>query len=92
MRWLHKFLYSDDPAVKVAAGISEPEAKMLQELLANDGIQAFIRNMNALSVAYELGTGANDYDMWVKGSDLERAREVLEPLLEPAQLVRQDGG
>ena len=91
MRWLHKFLYSDDPTVKIAAGLSEPQAKMLRELLENDAIPVLIKNMNFLSATYTTGSWSNDYDMWVKRSDLERAREVLEPLLEPAQLVEDKG-
>lgn len=89
MRWLRRFLYSDDPLVKVAAGMSEPEARMLHELLANNGIKALVKNMNFLSATYQAGSLPFDFDMWVKRSDLERAREILEPLLRPEQLVAQ---
>ena len=91
MRWLRRFFYSGDPNVKVAAGMSEPEAKMLRELLQNNGIPAMIRNMTILSETYGSALG-NDYDMWVKQSDLERAREILAPLLRPDQLVEQHEG
>ena len=79
MRWLRRWLYSDDPDVKVADGLSEPEAKMWQELLAKNGIRAMVRNMDVLSVAYG-ASPSNNFDMWVKQSDLERARETLAPL------------
>jgi hypothetical protein len=90
MRWLHKFLYSDDPDVKVAAGLSEPEAQMLQELLENSGIPSMIKNMKVLSVTYGCSLG-NEFDMWVKRSDLSRAREVLEAVVRPEVLVYEEG-
>lgn len=86
-KWLHRFFYSDDPIVKVAAGFSEPEALMWQELLQNNGIRAMARNMNFLSVTREFGSMPGDYDLYVNRSDLPRAREVLEPLLRPEQLM-----
>ena len=81
MRWLRRFLYSDDPEVKLASGLSEPEAKMWQELLAKNGIRAMVRNMDVLSVAYG-ASPSNNFDMWVKQSDLERARETLAPMVD----------
>ena len=89
MRWLRRFFYSDDPPVKVAAGLGETEAGMWRELLENNDVHAFTKNMDYLSVTYG-GSGANTYDMWVKRSDLERAREILADLVEPAQLVEDD--
>ena len=91
MRWLRRFFYSDDPEIKVAGGLSEMQAKMLRELLAKNGIPTLIKNMNFLSVAYEVGPGPADYDMWVKRSDLAHAREILAEVLGPEQL-RVDGG
>ena len=81
MRWLRRFFYSDDPIVRLATGLLEPEAEMWQELLAKNGIRAMVRNMDVLSVAYG-ASPSNNFDMWVKQSDLERAREILAPLLE----------
>lgn len=80
MRWLRRFFAVDDPLVKVASGLSEPEAGMWRELLEDAGIRCLVKNMNYLSVSYG-AAGPNDYDMWVKRSDLERAREVLAHLL-----------
>jgi hypothetical protein len=91
MRWLRGFLESPDPAVRVAAGLSEPEAGMWQELLENNGIPAFLKNMNFLSVTHQFGSMPGDYDLFVQRSDLGRARELLEPLLRPGELV-EDGG
>ena len=80
--WLRRFFYSDDPEVKVSAGLSEPEALMFQELLANSGIPAMIKNRNFLSVTKEFGSMPGDFTLFVKQSDLERAREVLGPAAE----------
>ncbi len=82
MRWLRKFLYSDDPMVRVAAALGEPEAEMWRELLSNNGVPAATKNTDSLSVAYGASPG-NSFDLFVKQSDLELAREVLAPLLEP---------
>ncbi len=38
--WLRRFFQSHDPIVKVAAGMSEPAANMLRELLENRGVPA----------------------------------------------------
>lgn len=90
MRWLRRFFYSDDPDVKVAAGLSEPEAQMLQELLENSGIPSLIKNMKVLSVTYGCSLG-NEFDMWVKRGDLLRVREVLEAVVRPEVLVYEEG-
>ena len=90
MRWLRRFFYSDDPEVKVAGGLSATEAKMWQELLADNGIPALTKNMNFLTATYQFDLGANDFDMWVKQSDLNRAREILGDLLQPEQLVSDE--
>ena len=90
--WLRRFFYSDDPVVKVAAGFSEPEAEMWRELLRNNGIPAMSKNMTGW--AYNWGAQSlpfeRNYDLFVKQSDVERAREVLEEVLEPAQLEEEE--
>jgi len=93
-RWLRRFFYSDDPDVKLVAAITEPEAEMWRELLAANGIPTMVKNTSFLSV--DMGGAPlptpNHFDMWVKQSDFERARELLAPLLEayhPTQRVRR---
>jgi hypothetical protein len=81
LRAIRRFFYSDDPEVKLATGISEAEARMLEELLANNGVRAFAKDTNVLSATYRVAL-PNNYDIWVKQSDLERAREVLGRRLE----------
>jgi hypothetical protein len=53
---------------------------MWRELLQNDGIPAMVKNMNFLSVTREFGSMPWDCDLYVKESDLERAREILAPV------------
>ena len=83
MDWLRRFFYSGDPEVKVVAALSELEAKMWQEMLANNGIAAAAKNITG-GVWSQYGAPTslgNHYDLFVKESDLERARELLAPLL-----------
>ncbi len=79
--WLRRFFYSDDPDVKLAAGMSEPEAMMMAELLENNGIMSFSKNTQWIGVAYGMSL-PNAFDVWVRQSDLERAQQVLGSLLE----------
>jgi hypothetical protein len=91
MRWLRPFFQSRDPIVKVAAGLSEPEAKMLRELLENNGAPPMLKNMNPHTVMYQWGASSpNDYDLFVKRSDLTRARAILGPMLEPQHLAMEE--
>ena len=79
MRWLRKFFYSDDPVVKLVAAVTEPEAEMRRELLAAEGVVAMVKNMSGIGFRWG-GTPSsfdNTFDLFVKESDLARAREVL---------------
>jgi hypothetical protein len=67
--------------VKLTAALGETEAQMSRDILEDNGIPATVKNTDALSIAYYASTG-NSYDLFVKQSDLERARELLGPLLE----------
>jgi hypothetical protein len=89
MRWLRDFFYDKDPIVKVAAGLSEPEALMYRELLENNGVAAMVKNMNVLSVTREFGSMPGDFDILVKQSDLGRAREVLRARMGPDHLIEE---
>lgn len=86
MRWLRKFLYSDDPTVKVAAALSEPEAEFARDVLAAEDIRVVAKNMNFLSAAYIGGFG-NDYALWVRRSDAAQARELLLDVVGEERLV-----
>ena len=77
MRWLRRFFYDNDPVVELVGGLLEPEAEMWRELLANNGVPAFTKIVDPVALF-----GVNSrYDMWVKRCDLERAREILAPLV-----------
>jgi hypothetical protein len=77
-KWLHKFFYSDDEFVKLAAGLLEPEAEMWREILSNEGVPSFTKILDPISLSDGRATGLN-VGIFVKQSDLERAKEVLSP-------------
>lgn len=81
MRWLRRFLASDDPIVKLIAALTEPEAQMRRELLENEGVPAMVKNTGALQSHLQLPF-SQDFDLYVKKSDLERAAETLGPLID----------
>ncbi len=58
---------------------------MWREILANEGIPSF-KKLDVVAVADGLATGTN-VGIFVKQSDLARAREVLAPLSKRGQLV-----
>ncbi len=70
--------------VRLVGGLIEPEAEMWREVLANRGILAMVKNMSALSYAWGRATlpAANHFDLFVKHSDLTRARAILGPMLD----------
>jgi hypothetical protein len=90
-KWLHKFFYSDDEIVKLADGVSEPDAELARELLMNNGVAAMMRNMDFLSVdgGRMAMPSANNFALYVKQSDLERAIEILGPLLDHGRLTKE---
>jgi hypothetical protein len=91
--WLRRFFYSDDEVVKLAAGLAEPEAEMMRELLESNGVAAMAKNMSPLAAylgVYPLPAPApNSYAIYVKQSDVDRATEVLRPAMSPGKLSRQ---
>ncbi len=89
--WLHKFFYSDDEIVKLADGLSEFDAPMYQEMLAKNGVVAMKKNMEAIYDRYwrpVLFTG-NNFALYVKQSDVDRAVAILGPLLGHGKLARE---
>ncbi len=81
MRWLKRFLATDDPIVKLVAALTEPEAQMRQELLENESVPAMVKNVGALQ-SHLQQPFSQDFDLFVKRSDAERAAEVLGPLMD----------
>ena len=70
-----RFFHSDNPVIKVASGLTEPEAEMHRELLADNDITAMVKNMSSL--AHHRLPMSNSFDLFVQQSDLERTHEVL---------------
>ena len=83
MDWLRRFFHSDNPVVKLVGALTEPEAEMYRELLADNGIVAMVKNTGAFT--YLQLPMENSFDLLIRQSDLERATEVLMPLLETQQ-------
>ena len=83
MDWLRRFFHDDNPVVKLVGALAEPEAEMHRELLADNGIVAMVKNMGA-STYLQLPM-ENNFDLFIRESDLERANEILTPLLETRQ-------
>ena len=83
MRWLRSFFSgSDDPIVVLVGGLSRTQAEMWRELLKNDGVPSMVKNMGS-GLSYHYGgmdTFTRDWDLFVKQSDLELARELLPSL------------
>ncbi len=80
MRWLRSFFAgSDDPIVKVAGALSDPEAEMWREVLEQSGIVAMVKYVGALGGQGFRPPGTKDFELFVKQSDVERTREILAP-------------
>jgi hypothetical protein len=93
MPWLRRFLFgseppdSTDPVVELIGALSQPEAEMWRELLANNGIVAMVKDVSPHHSGGMLPMGS-DCVLLVRQRDLERARE----LLQPAELSDEDAG
>lgn len=74
--WLRRFLYSEDEIVLAARGMLEPEAELWRDMLADEGIPAHTKVMDAVALSDGHATGT-DCALYVKQSDLTRARELL---------------
>lgn len=81
MRWLKRFLSSDDPIVRLIAAMTEPEAQMRRELLESEGVPAMVKDrgggLHAVGGSVPFG-----FDLFVKQSDTERAAKIIGPLMD----------
>lgn len=78
MRWLRRLLGDvpeEDRLVRIAEMLSEPEARMWEEALRNEGIPAVARSPTAQASP---GYSWVDFSIWTKASDAERARSIIE--------------
>jgi len=65
--------------VKIAVARDEVEAAIWRDALEQDGIAAFVRNVDTLTVAQYVGTSPLPYslEMYVRAADARRARWIL---------------
>ena len=84
MRWLRRFFSSDDSVIQLVSDLLEPEAEMWRELLSNNGIRAFTKIRDPIALSEGRATGI-DCALFVRRIDLERARELLKPLVKERQ-------
>ena len=65
--------------VKIAVARDEVEAAIWRDALEQDGIAAFVRNVDTLSVAQYVGASALPYsfEVYVRAADARRARWIL---------------
>ena len=71
-------LPSPDALVLLTRPQGEPEARLLQGILEDNGIRSMVKNRDAVGVDGG-GWGAPwKYELWVLRRDLRRARELLE--------------
>ena len=65
--------------VKIAVARDEVEAAIWRDALEQDGIAAFVRNVDTLSVAGYTGASALPYsfEVYVRAADARRARWIL---------------
>jgi hypothetical protein len=71
-------LPSPDALVLLTRPHGEPEARMLQGILEDNGIHSLLKNRDAVGVDGG-GWGAPwKYELWVLRKELRRARELLE--------------
>jgi hypothetical protein len=69
-------LPSPDEAVLLMRPEGEPEALMIQQMLADEGIHAMVRNRDAATARGGTWGPPWAYELWVKRSDLRRAQEI----------------
>jgi hypothetical protein len=70
-------LPSPDGLVLLARPQGEPEAQLLRQMLAAEGIHAMVKNRDAVS-AESGGMGPPwAYELWVLRRDVRRAREII---------------
>jgi hypothetical protein len=70
-------LPSPDELVLLARPHGEPEAQLLRQMLAAEGIHAMVKNRDAVS-AESGGMGPPwAYELWVLRRDVRRSREII---------------
>ncbi|MEX2226999.1 MAG: hypothetical protein WEB52_11185 [Dehalococcoidia bacterium] len=73
-----KRLPSPDELVLLTRTESEFETTLFRDMLADAGIDAMAKNLDALSVYYRMTPRPWSQELWVLRKDLRSAKEVLE--------------
>lgn len=64
--------------VKIGVARNEVEAAMWRDALEQDGIAAFVRNVDTLSIAqYSASMLPYSFEVYVRAADAQRARWIL---------------
>jgi len=64
--------------VKIGVARNEMEAAMWRDALEQDGIAAFVRNVDTLSIAqYSASMLPYSFEVYVRAADAQRARWIL---------------
>lgn len=77
VNWLKSlFGFIDDPdrPVQVGQQMSEPEARMLADMLREEGIGAGVRNQGLPPYTSSM---SSNYTVWVSPGDVEQAERVM---------------
>jgi hypothetical protein len=77
---IRSFFYSDNPTVRLAPVTDTIAAEMALDQLRQNGIEARITRKSHW-YTYAIGYLSGDY-IWVRQSDLARAREVVRGMVE----------
>jgi hypothetical protein len=84
LRKVRDYFHREDEIVRVAAGLLEPEAEMWREMLENEGVPAFTKIIDPISLSDGWATGVNTA-IFVRREDVERAREIMGSRMETPQ-------
>jgi hypothetical protein len=77
MRWLRELVMpnrGEDRLERIADLLSEPEARMWQDVLRQEGIPCIVKSLTA---GAEPGYSLNDFSLWTKVNDAEAARAIV---------------
>jgi hypothetical protein len=77
MNWLREFLMPNrgqHRLVRIADLMSEPEARMWQEALKQEGIPSIVKSLTG---GAEPGYSLNDFSLWTTAENAERASALV---------------
>ncbi|HYR86615.1 MAG TPA: DUF2007 domain-containing protein [Terriglobia bacterium] len=72
----------DEEALEMIATSGPTEAKMIEELLQNNGIECTLQG-DATSTPWPTGTDLDEVRIWVKPADAAQAEELVDAFFSP---------